>query len=156
MADSVDRAYVAGLKMLGRRELSESQVRTRLARREFDPTDIDMAVTRLTEQRALDDRRTALACARTEVRLKHRGRARVLRKVEGLGIARDIARAAVAEVFSEIDEGVLVEEALDRRLRRGLSLQDPGHLRRIHRYLLTQGFEPEKVTSAIRRRRRSA
>lgn len=151
---AADRAYVAGLKMLGRRELSETQVRMRLARREFDPDDIDAAVARLLRERALDDHRTALACARTEVRLKHRGRSRVLRQVEGLGIAREIARAAVAEVFADIDEGVHVEEALERRLRRGLSLEDPGHVRRVHRYLLTQGFEPGKVISAIRRRQR--
>lgn len=156
MADAADRAYIAGLKMLGRRELSEAQVRTRLARREYEPDDIDAAIDRLTRERALDDRRTALACARTEVRLKHRGRLRVLRQVEGLGIAREIARAAVAEVFAELDEGVLVEEALERRLRRGLSLADPGHVRRVHRYLLTQGFAPASVMTAIRRRQRSA
>jgi regulatory protein len=156
MAEEADRAYVAGLKMLGRRELSEAQVRTRLARREFEPEDIDTAVARLRRERALDDQRTALACARTEVRLKHRGRNRVLRQVEGLGIAREVARAAVAEVFADLDEGTLVEEALDRRLRRGLSLEDPAHVRRIHRYLLTQGFDPGTVTSAIRNRRRRA
>ena len=67
--EDADRAYVAGLKMLGQRELSEAQVRTRLARRQFEADDIDAAVTRLRRERALDDRRTALACARTEVRI---------------------------------------------------------------------------------------
>jgi regulatory protein len=150
-----ERAYVAGLRMLGQRELSEAQVRTRLARRRFEADDIESAVARLRRERALDDRRTALACARTEVRLKRRGRARVLRQVEGLGIARDVARAAVAEVFADLDEGTLVEEALERRLRRGLSLENPGDVRRVHRFLLAQGFEPEQVISAIRRRQRS-
>ena len=59
--EDADRAYVAGLKMLGQRELSEAQVRTRLARKEFDSEDIDSAVARLRRERALDDRRTALA-----------------------------------------------------------------------------------------------
>ena len=149
--EEADRAYVAGLKMLGRRELSEAQVRTRLARKEFESEDIDSAVARLRRERALDDHRTALACARTEVRIKHRGRARVLRQVESLGIARTVAREAVAEVFGELDENVLLEQALERRLRRG-PLTDLATARRVHRYLLAQGFDPARVSSAIRGR----
>ena len=152
MADDADRAYVAGLALLARRELAEAQLRTRLARRKFDEEDIDAAVARLRRERALDDRRTALACARTEVRLKHRGRARVARQIEALGIARDIAREAVAEVFAEIDETQLLEQALNRRLRSGAALTDPAVFRRVHRYLLGQGFDSAAVTAAVRRR----
>ena len=145
-------AYVAGLKMLARRELSEAQLRLRLERRQFDPDDIDEAVRRLRRERALDDRRTALACARTEVRLRQRGRARVVRQIESLGIARDVARSAVAEVFAELDETTLLEQALEKRLRRGVSLDDPAAIRRVHRYLIAQGFEPALVTSLVHRR----
>ena len=154
MPDGADRAYVAGLTLLARRELAEAQVRTRLAKRKFDQDDIDAAVARLRSERAIDDRRTALACARTEVRIRHRGRARVVRQIEALGIARDIARDAVAEVFAEIDEPALLEQALDRRLRHGMSLSDPAVLRRVHRYLLGQGFEPGRVMTLLRRRRK--
>ena len=45
--------------MLGRRELSEAQVRQRLARREHDPEAIDEAVARLIDERAIDDNRVA-------------------------------------------------------------------------------------------------
>ena len=154
MSDGADRAYVAGLTLLARRELAEAQVRIRLAKRKFDENDIDAAVARLRSERAIDDRRTAVACARTEVRIRHRGRARVVRQVEALGIARDVARDAVAEVFAEIDETTLLEEALDRRLRHGMSLSDPAVLRRVHRYLLGQGFEPGRVMTLLRRRRK--
>jgi regulatory protein len=155
MADGADRAYVAGLTLLARRELAEAQLRTRLAKRKFEEEDIDEALQRLRRERALDDRRTALACARTEVRLKHRGRARVVRQIEALGIARDIAREAAAEVFAELDENELLEKALDRRLRHGLSLGDPAVFRRVHRYLLGQGFDPGRVTTLLRDRARN-
>ena len=154
MSDGADRAYVAGLTLLSRRELAEAQLRQRLARRKFEPDDIEDAVARLRGERALDDRRTALACARTEVRIKRRGRTRVVRQVEALGIARDIAREAVAEVFAEIDETELLQQALERRLRHGTELSDPAVFRRIHRYLLGQGFDPERVTTLLRQRRR--
>ena len=152
MADGISRAYVAGLKMLARRERSEAQLRTRLARKEFEPEEIDSAIARLRGEKALDDRRTALACARDAVTLKRQGRARVLRTVESLGVDRAVARAAVAEVFAELDEHALLEEALDRRLRRGQSLADAADVRRVHRYLLGQGFDPGRVLSAIRGR----
>ncbi len=152
MAAGADRAYVAGLSLLARRELAEAQLRTRLARRKFEDDEIDAAMTRLRRERALDDRRTALACARTQVRLKHRGRARVVRQIEALGINRDIARDAVAEVFAELDENTHLEQALDRRLRHGLSLSDPAVFRRVHRYLLGQGFDPGRVTALLRLR----
>jgi regulatory protein len=156
MADEADRAYVAGLSLLARRELAEAQLRSRLARRQFDEEHIDAAVARLRRERALDDRRTALACARTEVRVKRRGRARVVRRIEALGIARDIAREAVAEVFADIDETEHLEQALDHRLRGGTRLSDPAVLRRVHRYLLGQGFDPERVNALLRRRAKSA
>jgi SOS response regulatory protein OraA/RecX len=108
-------AYTQALTWLARRELSERQVRERLAKREFDDESIDAAVSRLKSERALDDRRVALACARSAVRLKGRGRERVRRAVESLGISRDLARAAVDEVFGEIDESALIERALTKR-----------------------------------------
>jgi len=155
MTDDADRAYVTALGLLARRELAEAQLRTRLAKRKFNDDEIDAAMTRLRRERAVDDRRTALACARTQVRLKHRGRARVVRHIEALGINRDIAREAVADVFAEFDENALLEQALDRRLRHGLSLSDAAVFRRVHRYLLGQGFDPGRVTELLRRRVKS-
>jgi regulatory protein len=152
VSDQADRAYIVALTLLSRRELAEAQVRTRLATRKFEDDDIDAALARLRRERAVDDRRTAVACARTQVRLKRRGRARVIRQVEALGIDRDIAREAVAEVFAELDEQALLEEALERRLRHGLSLGDPAVVRRVHRYLLGQGFNPGRVVALLRLR----
>jgi len=108
-------AYETGLRMLARRELSEAQLRLRLERRQYDPDDIDKAVVRLRRDGALDDRRTALACARTEAQVKRHGRRRVLRQLEALGIARGIAKAAVAEVFADVDESSLLAQAIERR-----------------------------------------
>ena len=148
-------AYVTALRLLARRELSEAQVRTRLARREFEAGEIDAAVARLQQERALDDRRTALACARTEAQVKRHGRLRAVRAVEALGIDRELARTAVAEAFQEVDEDAVIQQVLERRLRYGASLDDPATLRRVHRYLLAQGFDAAIVNVALRRHRNS-
>ena len=138
--------------MLARRELCETQVRTHLARRQFEPDDIETAVARLRNERALDDRRTALACARTEAYGKRHGRLRALRQVETLGIARDVAYSAVTEVFGDLDEDEMIEQALSRRLRPDVSLEEATAVRRVHRYLLAQGFDAARVYAAIRNR----
>jgi SOS response regulatory protein OraA/RecX len=112
-------------------------------------------VQRLRAERALDDRRTAVACARTEVRVRQRGRARVVRQIEAMGIARDVARAAVNEVFAELDEAALLEQALEKRLRRGVRLEDAPSARRVFRYLIGQGFDADRVSAALQSRIRN-
>jgi regulatory protein len=140
--------------MLARRELSEAQIRVRLDRRGFEPAEIDAAVARLRHERALDDRRTALACARTEAHVKRHGRLRVLRQLDALGIDRGIARAAVSEVFADIDEDSLLAQALEKRLR-GDAAPSRASVQRIRRYLLARGFPAAQVSAVIRGRIRN-
>ena len=149
-------AYVTALRMLARRELSEAQVRTRLARKEFDAGAIDEAVARLQAVRALDDQRTALACARTEAHVKRHGRLRAQRTVEALGIDRGLARAAVTEVFGEVDEDDLIAQALDRKARTSPRGSAQQIARRLYRYLVAQGFDAGRANAAIRSRIKNA
>ena len=60
-----------------RRELSEAQLRQRLAPPQHDPDAIDAAITRLKSERSLDDARVAGAIARSETASSERGRLRV-------------------------------------------------------------------------------
>ncbi len=145
--------YVMGLRMLGRRELSEAQLRTRLARRKFTSKEIEDAICQLRNEEFLDDRRTARAFARSELSLRQRGRIRILNQLENIGISKQISTEAVAEVFSGIDESVLLNNLLEKRLKQGSSLEDQASLRRLYRYLVTQGFEPSKVAELLFHRR---
>ncbi len=155
MSDPIQAAYADGLAMLARRELCEMQVRDRLARREHSPEAIDGAVARLRSTGALDDRRVALSRARSEARVKSRGRSRILRALEALGIAPEVAAAAVDEVFQAVDEAELLERALTRRLRGPApSIRDPAHFRRLHQQLVRQGFQPSAVVAALKARAR--
>ena len=144
------RAYIDALKMLARRELSEMQVRTRLARREHDPADIDTAVARLRGEGAIDDSRTARAIARTAVSVRGHGKRRARLQVDAAGIDRSIASAAVDEVFREIDGPALLQAALVKRLRGRTAIADDRERTRLFRYLLGQGFEPDRILEALR------
>src|SRR5436189_5116378 len=137
-------AYVDALKMLARRELSEAQVRQRLARRAHAADDIDTAVARLVSERAIDDARVAGAMARTLASVKRRGRLRIVRAIELAGIASAIARRAVDEVFASIDPAALIQAALARRLRGREHARDDAELARLYRYLIGQGFDADE------------
>ena len=134
-------AYTLALTLLSARELSESQLRTRLKRRDLDPGDIESVIERLKADRTLDDRRVARAIARMESSIKHRGRVRVIQKIRQAGIDADTADDAVREVFEEVDENDLLERALSRRLRGQAAgdLDEKGRAR-IVRGLVAQGF----------------
>ena len=85
--------------------------------------------------------------------LRRRGRLRVKRQIERAGIAPAIARQAVDAVFDTLDDGALLEEALTKRLRGAGTIADERELARLFRYLVSQGFEPERVLIALRKRK---
>ena len=144
-------AYVDGLRMLGRRELSEAQVRQRLARKGHPSDEIDAAVDRLRQERAIDDARVAEAIAHTETTVRRRGKLRVRRQIEQAGIAPATARQAIDDVFEGIDDEALLEEALARRLKGRDRLADEAEFRRLFRYLVGQGFEPDRVMARLKK-----
>jgi regulatory protein len=146
-------AYIDGLKLLARRELSENQVRQRLARKEHSPVDIDAAVARLREERAIDDTRVAEAIARTETALRRRGKLRVRMQIERAGIAKAVARKAVDDVFDGIDDDAQIEAALKKRLHGRAGIADDREFQRLYRFLIGQGFESDLVMKTLRARR---
>ena len=146
-------AYTLVLTWLARRELSTRQVRDRLMRREIPVEQVDDAIARLTADRTLNDRRVALAAARTDAAIHRRGRRRVLQHLHQIGIDRETATAAVDEVFGDLDESALLDQAITRSLRgQSANALDRKGLARIVRRLIGQGFEPGAVYARLRRK----
>lgn len=137
--------------LLGQRELSEAQLRTRLLRRGCPPDAVDEAVARLTRDRTLDDGRVARAAARLEARVRGRGPARVRQRLQSLGLAPEVVQDAVQEAFQDVDESALLDAALERRLRGQAldDLDDRGRARLI-RGLVGQGFSVGAVLRKVR------
>jgi len=142
-------AYLDGLKMLARRELSERQVRQRLARKGHEPDAIDDAVARLLGERALDDARVAEAIARTETSVRRRGRIRVQLQIQKAGIDKSTAKRAIDEVFGSIDDDALIEAALNKRLHGRDAIEGDKEFQRLYRYLAGQGFETDKIMNVL-------
>jgi regulatory protein len=139
--------------MLGRRELSEAQIRQRLARKGHEQDEIDEAVERLRRERALDEARVAEAIAHTETAVRRRGKLRVRRQIEQAGIAPATARAAIEAVYGALDDAALLDAALAKRLHGRDTIDDESEFRRLFRYLVGQGFEPDRVITVLKKRR---
>ena len=137
--------------MLAGRELSVEGVRARLHDRGYPPDEIASAIERLIESGALDDARVARAFARTPATVKHRGRLRAMRELLQMGIDSGVASEALGEVYGELDERALIDDALRRKLRGRTRLNDQQEYARVYQFLMRQGFSPAGVTAALRR-----
>jgi regulatory protein len=149
-----DTAYLAAVKMLARRELSEAQLRQRLVRKAYEHREIDDAITRLKVDRTLDDTRVASAIARMETGIRKRGPLRVRQKLAAAGISRAAADAALAAVLEGVDVDALLDAALARRLKGRDTIADDAEMSRLYRQLTTQGFDSGQVMRLLRARRR--
>ena len=139
--------------MLARRELSVEGVRARLEDRGYPPDEIAQAIERLLDSRALDDARVARAFARTAASVKRRGRHRVMRELLQIGISSEVAAEALGEVYGELSERTMIDEALSKKLHGRTKLTDQAEYGRTYQFLMRQGFSPAGVTAALRRLR---
>jgi regulatory protein len=149
-------AYVDALHMLGRRELSVQQLRDRLIERDHPREDVDRAIDLLLENKALDDGRVASAYVRTALKIKGRGRLRIQRELQMMGIAKEVAAPALAEAFGDVDERALIAKALQKKLRHNQKIATPAEYARVFQFLMRQGFSPAGVTAALRRHRKGS
>ena len=155
--DSSKAAYFRALRWLTAREMSEAQVRARLAEKGYTDTAIKPAIERLLEERTIDDRRAATAVARTEARVRRHGPHRVMGKLIAMHIDRELAKDIVRELFGDEDEDALIDKALERRLRGNTDrLKDPKERQKLVAYLVRQGFSASAASAAIRRVRDAA
>ena len=143
--------YGDALTLLGRRDLSVAGLRARLADREHPQDEIDSAITRLLDVGALNDARLARAYVRTASQVKGRGRLRIARELQQLGISREVAADALAEVFADTDERALIDRAIQKKLRGGPRPATMQERARLYQFLMRQGFTPNGVSAAMRR-----
>jgi len=148
-------AYSDGLLLLGRRELSVAQVRARLLDRDHDQEQVEEAIARLLENGLLNDARVAGAYVATALKVKGRGRLRIQRELQAMGISRDVIASAVGDAFGDLDERSLIRKALEKKLRGKKVTSGPDYAR-VFQFLVRQGFTPSVVTMVLRAYRKGS
>jgi len=144
-------AYDDGLTLLARRALTRREVAERLAARGHDTQAVDDALSRLTARGALDDAALARRWIGDAAAARGRGRSRALATLEARGVDPAVASSAWAEAVDDgaIDGASLLARAVRRRLGAPGGTVDRGRLARVYNALLSEGFEPTELESAL-------
>jgi regulatory protein len=142
-------ARAAALRLLGRRDYTVAELRSRLADRGYTPDQVDATVDRCLADRLLDDRRVAAGHIRTASRIKGRGRLRIERELLARGVDRALVSELVAELGGDDDAAAIARVIARKRLPARPTLADR---RRIFQHLLRRGFPADAIAKALRAR----
>lgn len=158
--DEPYRVRDAALSLLSYRARSTAELRRRLLRKAFAPAIVDRCIEDMRERGYLDDGAFAEAFVRDRLRLRPRGRRRLISELRAKGVEADAAASAVDRVLLETEatEDQLAMEAarawVDRhRTRLRKAAGDPvarAQARRsLYGYLGRRGFAPDAVRAAL-------
>ncbi|MCW2956722.1 MAG: recombination regulator RecX [Thermoleophilia bacterium] len=135
-------------KALAGRQITEHELRTKLAKGEFEAERVEHAVTKCREQGLIDDLRYATAYVESRVRRGH-GAQRIRQDLARRGIAREITEGLLVEAKDDgaLDEGAV---AAARKKFARVDLADRTVESKAVRWLLTRGYSSGQAYAAVR------
>jgi regulatory protein len=140
------KAREASLNLLSYRPRTARELERRLRRKQFPEGVAESTVEELVDKGLVDDSAFAESFVRDRVRLRPRGRRRLVQELRAKGVDAETAEAAVGEVMEteEVSELELAREAVARWTRR--PGEDPQRARRrLYSFLARRGFGGETV-----------
>ena len=139
-------AYDKGLGLLGRREHSARELKTKLARKGHAKEDISSAIGRLRDRSYQSDDRFGISIARTRVAQGY-GPARIRAELRSHGLADAAVRAAIEA--ADADWLAVAAAQLKRRFGTKPAADREERGRRAQ-FLLRRGFDPATVRAVTR------
>jgi len=148
--DDLDRCYLSALRILKYRFNSAGELRRKLRAKGFDRDVIDATVTRLGNEKWLDDARFAAAYVRTRSQ-KRKGRLRIRRELIGAGVSDDIIERAVSENVEAEDERARARALAEKKQASLARRYAPEVVRnKLTAYLLNQGYDAALVRGILK------
>ncbi|OQB15779.1 MAG: Regulatory protein RecX [Firmicutes bacterium ADurb.Bin193] len=145
--DDFSRAKFAALYYLGRRALTERELRDKLAKKEYPPEVCEKTVAYLKELGYIDDEKYSQRFIETALTVKKHGIARIRRELYGKGVKPEIIDSAVREADCNGFDA-LSELVAEKRTKYDLS--DPKQKNRFIGFLLRRGYRYDEIYSALR------
>ena len=142
--------YEAAIKILMRRAHSVHEMKKALERRCEDKSLIGKVMERLKSARLVDDARYAKQFARQRTVTRKQGKFRIARDLRGRGIPDRHIEAALEESAKETDEGAVVRQRIERKLRLYRGELDEKKFASMYRSLLRAGFSADVVRRELR------
>lgn len=137
-------------RALMRRAYSIHEMKQYLERRAENKDLVPPVLARLRELNYLDDARYALEYTRHHSQARRQGRFRIARELRGRGVPDVHIDAAIATVFADTDESVLVRARLKRPLSHLRGALDERKIASLYRTLLRAGFSSDVIRKELR------
>ena len=136
-------------RLCSRREYCVSDIRTKLMKElEGDVQKVESALTKLKEEKYVDDLRYATAFARDKAAISGWGATKIRYMLSAKGVAKDV----ISEALNEVDEGKAssrLEKLLENKYK---SLKDdPQWKIKLLRFALGRGYSYDEVNDQIHR-----
>lgn len=147
-----DKLLRYSLNALGRRALTESEMREKLLKRakklKGGEEEIPKVLSRLDELELIDDEQYVRNFIRTHCSLNPSGKIAIYRKLRFKGIDKDMFDDVWEEVLP--DEGKLLDEACENFVRKKGAIDSQKQKERLMRYLAARGFRGDMIYKKLR------
>jgi len=142
--------YDVAVRALMRRAHSVHEMKKELERRSENKLLVQLVMARLKENGMIDDARYAKQFARQRTESRKQGKFRIARDLRGRGIPDRHIEAALDETAKTTDEGAMVRQRIERKLRSYRGEIDEKKMASIYASLLRAGFSTEVVRRELK------
>ena len=151
---SASDAFAAALRLLTRRDRSETELRDKLRQFGFSVSAIDGAMEKCREYGYLDDRRYATERARSLMRSGRGVGPKILLDLRRRGIDEGVARQSLETAENEFFRGQILRDLLERRFPSfDYVTADDRERRRVVGFFQRRGFSMEQIFAILRENR---
>jgi regulatory protein len=137
--------YEAAVRALMRRAYSVHEMKQLLGRRTEDDHLLRTVMDRLKRAKMIDDERFAKQFVRQRTEIRRQGKFRIARDLRARGVLDRHIEAALEEAAKETDEGAIVRQRLERKLRSFRGEIGENKVASMYRSLLRAGFSADVV-----------
>jgi regulatory protein len=148
--ETEEELYDVAVRALMRRAHSVHEMKQKLERRSNNKLLVQVVMARLKENGQIDDAKYAKQFARQRTVGRKQGKFRVARDLRARGVPDGHIEAALEEAGKETDEGAMVRQRIERKLRSYRGEIDEKKMASIYSSLLRAGFSADIVRRELR------
>jgi regulatory protein len=148
--ETEEELYEVAVRALMRRAHSVHEMKKKLEQHSENKLLVQLVVARLKENGMIDDARYAKQFARQRTESRKQGKFRIARDLRGRGIPDRHIEAALEETAKSTDEGAMVRQRIERKLRSFRGEIDEKKMASIYGSLLRAGFSSDVVRRELK------
>lgn len=144
------RVFQRAVKLLAAKPRSIAELREKLLQGRSSKNAVESVIDRLKEYGYLNDENFALSYVSLKVKQRPMGRQRLKRDLALKKVDRVVADEALDQVFAEVSEEALIEQALEKRINNRGFPKTRAEAKSLFEHLLRCGFPLELVAEKVR------